>query len=460
MIGAVRRLSAARWAPHILLTAAAAALFALGLGTHPIGRDEAVSVLAARHSIPDLIDLVIHHEPHPAGYYLVLSLWPHDTLLGARLFSFLPGVLCVPVIIATARRLELPAWSAGILAATSPFLGFYSVEARMYSWLAFTGALALLVTAAITRSEGRRLGAAVLLGGVLATAAYVHYFAFFLGLAAVGGLLLQRRRLEAAVATGTAALLFSPGLLMLAEQVPVLRRYPTGTWQAKEDPAHIFQAFSVLLAGAESYIPAFVATAILIVVLDIALIRGRRDPGTRMAGYWLLPTMALPLLVGVFVPLDSPRYLAAAFPALVLLLASATRGLPVSAAVAVTGALALIGAGLVVDSFQRPDNTKPPVPAALALGGPGRLIVAQHLLLAPEVAFYVNEPVAYDFNAPTIDRIGYWALPPGAEYPPPKPQPLLIVNYCGRLQPPPPGYVIERKVHFDMNLCAELVNPT
>lgn len=449
-----------RWLALAALSAAAAALFSLGLTTHPIGRDEAVSVLAARHPIPVLLDLIIHHEPHPAGYYLALALWPHDTLLQARLFSLVPAVLCVPVLFAIARRLRLPAWRAGILAATSPFLGFYSVEARMYSWLAFLGAIALLVTVSMTEVEKPpRLRLAMLAGLVMALAAYVHYFALFLGLTVVLWLVLRGLRRHALVATATATVLYLPGLVMLAQQVPVFQRYPRGTWQAKEDPTHVFQAFSVLLAGAESYLPAFVVTALLLAVIAFALFRGFEAPAVRLLGFWLLPTMALPLAIGAFVPLDSPRYLAAAFPPLILLLAAATAPLPARLGVALMAALALVGGGLVIDSTQRVDNTKPPVPAALALADRGRLVVAQHLLLAPEIAFYERSPVAYDFNPPAVDRTGYWALPEGAGYPPTEPRPLLIINYCGRLQPPPPGYAIERRVVFAMNLCGELVSP-
>ncbi len=459
MFAALGRLEGVGWFPYAALTAAAAALFSVGLATHPIGRDEAVSVLAARHPLPQLLGLIVNHEPHPAGYYLALTLWPHATLVEARLFSFLPAVLCVPVIFAIARRLSLPAWPAGILAATSPFLGFYSVEARMYSWLGFMGALALLLTTSMTESEKPPLRFALLAGFVMALAAYVHYFSLFLGLTVVLCLLARRLRLHALVATGTAAVLYIPGLVMLAEQVPVFRRYPTGTWQAKEDPVHVFQAFSVLLAGAESYLPAFVVTALLLGVIGFALYRGRSRSPVRLLGFWLLPTMALPLAIGAVVPLDSPRYLAAAFPALVLLLAAAGAGLRPRTAAVLTATLALLGGGLVIDSTHRADNTKPPIPAALALAGPGRLVVAQHLLLAPEIAFYETSPVAYDFDPPTTDRIGYWALPAGAVYPPIAYRPLLIVNYCGRLQAPPPGYTIERKVKFEMNLCAELVSP-
>ena len=473
MLAVLRRVAGVPWFPHASLGAAAAALFSIGLATHPSGRDEAVSVLAARHPVPELLGLIVNHEPHPAGYYLALTLWPHDTLVEVRLFSFLPAVLCVPVIFAIARRLGLPAWRAGILAATSPFLGFYSVEARMYSWLGFMGALALLITASMTESEKPPLPPpespavagipdlrfAILAGFVMAVAAYVHYFALFLGLTVVLWLLVRRLHLHALVATATAAVLYIPGLVMLAEQVPLFRRYPTGTWQAKEDPSHVFQAFSVLLAGAESYIPAFIATGVLLAVIGFALYRGRSRPAVRMLGFWLLPTLALPLAIGAVVPLDSPRYLAAAFPALLLLLAAATAEVRPHVAVVVTTMLAVLGAGLVIDSTYRADNTKPPIPAVLALAGPDRLVVAQHVWLAPEIAVYEISAIAYDFNPPTIDRSGLWALPAGADYPPAATRPLLIINYCGRFRPPPAGYTIERKVTFDMNVCGELINP-
>lgn len=452
-------MSQPRWTPYLLFTIAAAALFATGLTSHPVGRDEAVSILAARHPVDQLLHLIAQHEPHPAGYYLVLAFWPHDTLLAARLFSFLPAVACVPLLIAIAGRLGLPRWPTGALAATAPFLGFYSVEARMYSWLALVGTVALLIAVEVTNSPTSRPEMAVLAGVVLAIAGYVHYFAAFLALTVLLWLWLRGRRGHAVIAFATASLLYLPGLVLLSQQIPVFRRYPTGTWQAREDPSHVYQAFSVLLAGAESYAPAFAATAVFLIAVAFALHRGRALPGVRLLAFWLLPTLALPLAIGAVVPLDSPRYLAACFPALLLLLAGSTAGLARRQTLATTAVLVLIGAALCVDSTHREDNTKPPVPAALAMGGPDRLVVVQHLLLAPEVAFYTADRVALTFPPPAIDRVGYWALPPRAAYPPAERRPLLIINYCGRLEPPPAGYVVQRRERFAMNLCGETANP-
>jgi len=132
----------------ILLTLLAAAVLGAGIGLHPIGRDEAVSILLVRHTPSQVVALLAAHEVHPAGYFLLLWAWPHSTAVEARLLSLLPAVATVPVCLLSGARLGMRRpWLLGLLAAASPFLAYESQEARMYTWLAFFGAVVLLAVA-------------------------------------------------------------------------------------------------------------------------------------------------------------------------------------------------------------------------------------------------------------------------------------------------------------------------
>src|ERR1700704_3873480 len=126
-----------------LLTALGALVFLVGIGAHPVGRDEAVSLLLVHHSLDQVVLLLVAHEVHPAGYFLLLWMWPHFDLIQARLLSWVAGVACVPLVTVTRLGLRRP-WLAGVLTACSPFLAYQAEEVRMYAWLALFGAAALL----------------------------------------------------------------------------------------------------------------------------------------------------------------------------------------------------------------------------------------------------------------------------------------------------------------------------
>jgi hypothetical protein len=133
-----------------LLTALGGAVFLAGINAHPVGRDEAVSLLLVSHPFGQIVPLLSAHEVHPAGYFLLLWAWPHGDLVEARLLSWIAAVVCVPLVTLAASRLGLRRpWLAGLLVAFSPFLAYQAADARMYAWLALFGAAALLAVASL-----------------------------------------------------------------------------------------------------------------------------------------------------------------------------------------------------------------------------------------------------------------------------------------------------------------------
>src|ERR1700730_11073475 len=139
-----------------LLTALGAAVFLAGINAHPVGRDEAVSLLLVQHHpVGQVVSLLTAHEVQPAGYFLLLWAWPHGNLVEARLLSWLAAGACVPLVTLAAARLDLRRpWLAGVLVACSPFLAYEAADARMYAWLALFGAAALLAIASLPERPG------------------------------------------------------------------------------------------------------------------------------------------------------------------------------------------------------------------------------------------------------------------------------------------------------------------
>ena len=146
--------------------------------------DEACSALLSGGELSDLAR-IFTGESNPPLYYGFLFFWQRvagDAPWALRLPSVAAGVALVPMVWLLARRLGAgPAarLAGAVLAAASPLLLFYSLEARAYLplWALALGAV-LALDVAVTR-PGRT--APVVAAGVLTAAAmYTHYYGVFL----------------------------------------------------------------------------------------------------------------------------------------------------------------------------------------------------------------------------------------------------------------------------------------
>jgi len=445
----------------ILLTLLAAAVLGAGIGLHTIGRDEAVSILLVRHTPSQVVALLAAHEVHPAGYFLLLWAWPHSTAVEARLLSLLPAVATVPVCLLSGARLGMRRpWLLGLLAAASPFLAYESQEARMYTWLAFFGAVVLLAVASLPERPGRWWG--VGLGALLAAGMYIQYFAAFTGLGLLLVLVARRQYRTALTAVAVAGLLFLPGLWLLYLQLPVFLRYPDQAWQQTMNSQGLKNLSGLLFAGAE-YDPYGRDASLLLAVPAIyGLFQAPREVQRLVAA-----NAGLPLLLSFFSASFSPRYLAAAVPALLYALALCLDRLPDRVAIAAGATAAAVSLLFVAYADVRYDNLAPPTPQLLAAAhAAGAEYVVGHSHFATQAAFYAPGEVAYSFPEPPVDHIGLWALPPSLDYPPGLAdpgragQPVLAVDYCILAPPIPPGYVVERRwVNASADFCAWLAAP-
>lgn len=145
------------------------------LGQQSFWTDEASTALELHGGLGHLLASVRDLEGMPPGYFVLAWLWSRVFGLGEaglRSLSACLGVATVPVAWALARELRPGAapLAAGLVA-TSPFLVWYSQEARPY-------ALLVLVTALMTLFwvQGRTTA----WGLAAAAALLVHYFAIFL----------------------------------------------------------------------------------------------------------------------------------------------------------------------------------------------------------------------------------------------------------------------------------------
>src|SRR2546423_2092555 len=184
------------WATLALVTAAAAALRLPYLGNQSLWYDETFT--RAIVTMPQLADVwhgVKSTEGTPPLYYLLT--WGWGKLFGIhsdaalRATSGLAGAACAPAAFLALRRLAggRAALAAAALAAASPMLVWYSLDARAYSLLVLLSLVSIWSTSLVLeRPTARRFA-----GWMLAAAAVVwtHYFGAFL-VVAEAALLLWR----------------------------------------------------------------------------------------------------------------------------------------------------------------------------------------------------------------------------------------------------------------------------
>jgi mannosyltransferase len=351
--------------------------------------DEASTVHEVGLSLGGLWHAVVHQETTPPLYFLLAWAWTHlfgAGELGIRSLSALAGVLLVPVAYLCGR--ELVSRRAGVLTAAltavSPFMIWYSQEARSYMLLALLCALSLLYLARATRTGDRRDLTWWVVWSALALA--THFFAGFL-IAPEGLWLIWSLRSRASVTAAGVAAVIELALVPLASgdtghllnwlsglplglrigwipvQFGASQLYLSGSW-----PAGHGLLLAALLAGA--------------VAALIVLGGGRRERAGGALVAALAACVVLVPLVLAEVGHDYlvPRNLMPAWIPLAILVAAACtapRARRPGAALALVLLVVFVWEGVVIDgsaAYQRPDWRG--VAAALGTGEGTRAIVA------------------------------------------------------------------------------------
>ena len=158
--------------------------------------DEATTVHEVGLSFGGMLQAISHNEATPPLYFAVGWVWTRlfgAGELGIRSLSALLGVATVYLCYRCGR--ELASRAAGCVAAgltaVSPFMVWYSQEARSYMLLAFLSALSLWCWARAVRAGGRGAIAGWALAAALALA--THFFAVLLIAPQAVWLLVRRR---------------------------------------------------------------------------------------------------------------------------------------------------------------------------------------------------------------------------------------------------------------------------
>src|SRR5215216_5772963 len=274
--------------PIVGLTALAGVLRFSFLDRQSFWFDEAVTVQLSHKSLWEMLAALPNTESTPPLYYVLV--WGWSRLLGTgetemRALSALLGTVTVPIAYAAGR--VLVSYRAGLYSAPlvtcSPFLVWYSQEARAYALFLALSALSLFTFAsALVRPLPRRFALwAVVASLALAT----HYFAVFL----VGGeaiwLLMTHRRSRAAwvAATGLAAV--GAALLPLA----VYQQRTGQTWWIAARPLtnRMSETLRQFITGEYGPREAVSVAAVLVLVFTAAglvwLTDGRERQGGQIA---------------------------------------------------------------------------------------------------------------------------------------------------------------------------------
>ena len=377
------------WIDVIAVVCLAALLRLTTLGLQGYEVDEGATVFVLRDSLVQTMRAVAHYESTPPLYYALAWAWSkafgtHEAAL--RLLSALAGIATVPVVYALGRTLATRRVGlvAAAIAATSPYLVFYSQEARAYALYTLLSTVALLFCVrAIRTPVGREIA---LWAAVSVAAVATHYFALFLfaGQAVALAVFGVPRRLVAYGAAATVVLSI-PALLLARDQadtrsswigaISIMQRVRVAaetlslgaTFRGSLSHAVLlgFGLLAVVIAGA--------VTVALVLLFKRADADERR--AARMLGLIGAVALAVPLLGSVgFADYFINKNMIPLIPIVAVILAAGL-GCRRAGLLGATGAVALVlaGAALTLMSFSVPSLERPDVRlVSKQLGAPAR----------------------------------------------------------------------------------------
>jgi hypothetical protein len=358
----------ALWPLGLIVVAGGVARFA-GLDAQSLWLDEWLTRNHAEMSFHNLLVSLNGTEPHPPLYFVCVWLWSKVFGLGEaglRSFSAVAGLATIPLAYATARtRLSRRAGLlASALVAFSPFLVWYSQEARPYALLAALCLASLLGTIRIADGGGR--GWLWAWAATASLALMTHFFAGFVLLAEVGWLLRSDRSRERLLAIGAVGVV---GLLTLglvargdANQIAWVHASAPLDKRAGLLPVQFLSGLYDNWDAASDTAIRFVA-AVALAALGLLLALVAREARRAVAPFLIVAatSILLPVTLAVVRPSSDyvlPRYLiAAVVPLLIVVAAGLARSRPgIVAGAALTGVF--LSMTLSIDlraELQRPD---------------------------------------------------------------------------------------------------------
>jgi len=337
----------ARTASAVLgvIIVAAFSIHLLGPVYRPFWMDEASTYWTIRQPLPSLL-AGARTDGSPPLYFLVA--WLASRVGGTSEFalrwpSVTAATLLVPVVFAATRMVSTAraAVAAAGLAAVSPLVNYYAIEARGYAVVQLLAAVALLALLYALR-EPTRLTRWAALGTALAALLLTHNYGLFLlpapvlAALAAGG----RDRVRVAMrATGTVAaafVLYLPWFrLALSNDAAGVSDWIASWWHTMPPTAAIVRSIQLFAGGSRyptylSYLaqaPSSRVLGILALLVPSALIavasvqwgEAPQTPNTRRARAALLASMMVPLVVAlVYSFLREPIYVAGRYDTIAL----------------------------------------------------------------------------------------------------------------------------------------------
>lgn len=333
----------ATWGTLVVLTLVAFLLRASHLDGQSLWRDEVDVIRLAGEPIPQLVKNLIRAGHNGPLYYLLMRGWlslAGYSEFALRYLSLCCGVLGVPLVYVTGRHLlgRKAAVLAAVLVAISPFLAWYSQDAKMYALVTALTLLAMtcLLEALATQHGQWWIGFLI----CASLALYIHMLSVLMIPVYVAAFLLAGPHSARQWRWGLVAfgLLTLPYLPLAIWQLPLaLNVYDTG------HPFYpIHQMLSLLFnlyARGMAMVGSWVAlTGFIFAMLagfflatggfpqsDLTHDRLSSPAGRRMQFFllsWLLLPIALVYLISLRTPIFEPRYLIYLAPAFYLLTAS------------------------------------------------------------------------------------------------------------------------------------------
>jgi uncharacterized membrane protein len=371
------------------------------LAAHGFWFDEWLAIGVISRDPSEMLPRIAAAETNPPLYFLIAAAWERVAGSGEvalRSLSALAGTLTIPVVYAAARRLadERVALLAAALTAFSPFLVWYSVEARPYALVLLFASVSFLCAVELIRGGGPRW----LWGWVTVSALAIatHYLAALLvGLEAVWLLLaspLPRSRLL--LAGGVVAAVVVP-LVPLATAQSSLTAWIPLVDQAQR----LWQVPQHFLIGMEQPWPVVGPLAVGVVTGACALALGRargRIPAGALACAAIVSGGLAIMLIAAVAGSDfiNTRNLIVLWVPFAIAVAAVLAAYRLSTLVA--AGLCAAGVGLVVWSAVTVNAGRPDwdaVAAAVSPVGPERALITDSTYLAP-LGLYLDgarEPV-------------------------------------------------------------------
>jgi mannosyltransferase len=385
----------------LVVLLAVSALLRTGSISGPFWIDEGLSVGIASHSLTDIPGL-LRQDGSPPLYYLLLHGWMDvfgSDEAATHALSLLFALLAIPVALWAGwslfgRRAGLV---AATLAAVNPLMSAYAQETRMYTLLLLLG---LLASAAFLHVFAyRRRAYLALLVPAMTAMLYTHNWAGFFCVGAVAALFPVFRTspdrravaIDAAIAFGLAGLLYLPWLPTLVSQAA----HTGAPWASHPPVKDLTHASYVILGNAQ------IATALALAggAGIAAVIRRRIDSAEAVSAMALLILTTVALVVAWVYSQTTlawaPRYLIVLTGPLLL---AAALGVARAGVLGLAGLAIAVYASVMLTGSYIPENKSNVERLADRLGSrvrAGDLVVSTQPEQVPNLKYYLPQGLRY-----------------------------------------------------------------